>query len=112
MINNTDYSNKVNELKVEVKHNYNSQTNAAGDSVIDYINSKRVIEVGFIPMTDANMKALLSTATFQSTITFLNPLTNQMETINCIVPDTSVEYYTIQVGNVLYKAFSLDFIEL
>ncbi len=37
-IGSNDYSKYVCELKVGKKHNYSSQTNAAGNSVVDYIN--------------------------------------------------------------------------
>ncbi|WP_299043897.1 hypothetical protein [uncultured Campylobacter sp.] len=40
-IGDVDFSMYVNELKVKKQHNYIAQTNAAGDSVVDYINSKR-----------------------------------------------------------------------
>ena len=54
-IGKTDFSNIVNELKVDNTSNYNSQTNAAGNTVVDYINTKRIIEVGIIPLDDTNM---------------------------------------------------------
>mgnify|MGYP003291495799 CR=1 FL=1 len=43
-IDNTDFSMYVSGLKVGKKSNYNAQTNAAGDTVIDFINSH------FIPL--------------------------------------------------------------
>ena len=57
-IGNNDYSIYTNELKIDKEANYNMQTNAAGDSVVDYINSKRVIEVGVIPVDDTAMAKL------------------------------------------------------
>ena len=42
-IGTTDYSKYVNALKVDRGANYNAQTNAAGDTVVDYINHKRTI---------------------------------------------------------------------
>ena len=111
-IGKTDFSNIVNELKVDNTSNYNSQTNAAGDTVVDYINTKRIIEVGIIPLDDTDM-ANLQTAIkdFDVMISFRNPRTNQLETIFCIVPESGVEYYTIQANKVMYKAFKLKFIE-
>ena len=112
-IGSTDFSNIVNELKVDNTSNYNSQTNAAGDTVVDYINTKRIIEVGIIPLDDTDM-AKLQTAIkdFKVMISFRNPRTNQLETIFCIIPESGIEYYTIQANKVMYKAFKLKFIEL
>ena len=111
-IGSTDFSNIVNELKVDNTSNYNSQTNAAGDTVVDYINTKRIIEVGIIPLDDTDM-ANLQTAIndFKVMISFRNPRTNQLETIFCIIPESGIEYYTIQANKVMYKAFKLKFIE-
>lgn len=113
-INNNDYSIYVNELKVTNDVNYNAQTNAAGDTVVDYINTKRTIEVGIIPIDDSTMINLQNDiALFNVSISFRNPKTNMIEeNINCIIPTNEVEYYTIQVNKVSYKAFSLTFIEL
>ena len=112
-IGSTDFSNIVNELKVDNTSNYNSQTNAAGDTVVEYINTKRIIEVGIIPLDDTDM-ANLQTAIndFKVMISFRNPRTNQLETIFCIIPESGIEYYTIQANKVMYKAFKLKFIEL
>lgn len=112
-INNVDFSMYVNELSVEKNANYTAQTNAAGDTVVDFINHKRVVEVGIIPVTSvamAQLQALLDL--FNVTITYLNPNTSALDTINCIIPSSNVEYYTIQAGNVSFKAFSLTFEEL
>ena len=111
-IGKTDFSNIVHELKIDKTSNYNSQTNAAGDTVVDYINTKRIIEVGIIPLDDTDM-ANLQTAIndFDVMISFRNPKTNQLETIFCIIPESGVEYYTIQANKVMYKAFKLKFIE-
>ena len=114
IIGDKDFSAYVNELTINKSANYNAQTNAAGDTVIDYINSKRTITVGFIPMNDANMiKVLNAIDKFNVSLSFRNPRTNLMEeNINCIVPQDEIKYYTIQQGKVLYNAFSIDFIEL
>ena len=39
-INNVDYSMYVNSLEITINTNYNAQTNAAGNTVVDYINQK------------------------------------------------------------------------
>lgn len=113
-IGNNDYSMFVNELKVSTDTNYNSQTNAAGDTVVDYINKKRTIEVGIIPLNETIMKQLQEDIeAFNVSISFLNPNTNLLEeNINCIIPSNEVEYYTIQADKVLFEALSLEFEEL
>lgn len=112
-INNIDFSKYVNELKVGKEHNYNAQTNAAGNTVVDYVNCKREIEVGIIPLDSETMSALQQVVdSFLVALTFLNPDTNEMEEAMCIIPSTNVEYYTIQANNVMFKAFSLKCLEL
>ena len=111
-IGKTDFFNIFNELKIDKTSNYNSQTNAAGDTVVDYINTKRIIEVGIIPLDDTAMAELQTAINdFDVMISFRNPRTNQLETIFCIIPESGVEYYTIQANKVMYKAFKLKFIE-
>lgn len=113
-INNQDFSSWVNELKVTTSHNYNAQTNAAGNTVVDYVNSKRAIEVGIIPLDDNSMVTLQSViSAFSVSISYRDPNTNALtENMACIIPSNQVEYYTIQVGRVLYKALTLTFTEL
>lgn len=113
-INGVDYSKYVNKLNIEKEVNYNAQTNASGDTVADYINAKRTIEVGIIPLDGETMAQLLTAIdAFNVSISFRNPVTNALEeSVNCIIPDSGVEYYTIQADKVLFNAFSLEFIEL
>lgn len=113
-IGDVDFSMYVNELIIEKEANYTAQTNAAGNTVVDYINHKRTIEVGIIPL-DSEAMAALQTAidAFNVSISFRNPKTGLLEEgINCIIPENEIEYYTIQADKVMYKAFSLEFIEL
>lgn len=113
-IGNNDYSMYVNELKVSRNVKYSAQDNAHGDTVVDYINTKRVIEVGIIPLDDTAMAKLLTDLdAFDVSLSFRNPMTNVLETeVNCIIPESEIEYYTIQANKVMYKAFNLKFIEL
>lgn len=113
-INNTDYSQYVNILKVAKQHNYKQMTTAAGNTLVKYINSKRVIEVGIIPLDDKAMTKLLTDLNkFQVTISFRNPETNLLEeNVKGIIPNNIVEYYTIQANNVSYKAFTFTITEL
>lgn len=113
MINGNDYSSICNELKVNREVNYNAQVNAAGNTVVEYINAKRQIEVGIIPLDDAKMLSLLADIEkFNVSLSFRNPRLNELESINAIIPESNVEYYTIQINRVSYEAMTLTFIEL
>lgn len=113
-INDVDFSKYVNALKISKSNKYNSQTNAAGNSVVDYINAKWTVDVGIIPLDDTAMAELLNAIdAFNVSISFRNPRTNELEEgVNCIIPSDSVDYYTIQANKVMYKAFTLKFTEL
>ena len=113
-INNVDYSKYVESLKVQKKANYNAQTNAAGNTVVDFINSKRTIEVGIITIDEADAKALLTAcAAFNVSISYRDPATGALvEGVNCIIPSTDVDYYTIQTNKVVLNDFKLKFTEL
>lgn len=113
-INGKDFSVYVKSLNVSKKTNYNAQTNAAGDTVVDYINSKRTIEVGIIPLEAADMKPILDEVEkFSVSISYRNPLTNELEeNVSCIIPDYDIEYYRIWVNKVLYNELTLQFTEL
>lgn len=112
-INEVDYSSYVNKMSIDRKKQYNSQTNAAGDTLVDYINSKYTVQVGIIPLEDVAMKKLeAAIESIQVSISFRNPQTGALTTIDCIIPDDGVEYYTIQSNKVSYKAFNLKFIQL
>ena len=113
-IGDDDYSIYVNSLRIRSNALYNSQTNAAGDSVVDYINTKREIEVGIIPLDPvALLKLQLAIKQFNVSLSFLNPATNTLEeNVKCIIPEDEVDYYTIQVGKTLTKAMTLTFTEL
>lgn len=113
-INGKDFSHYVSELKVNREAKYNAQTNAAGNTVVDYVNSKREIEVGIIPLDSVSMIEIQAELTqFEVNISFRNPITGAVEEdIPCIIPNDEIEYYTIQGNKVLYKAMNLTFEEL
>lgn len=113
-INDIDFSMYVNSLAINKNATYTAQVNANGDTVADYINSKRQIDVGIIPLNEVAMKKLQEAIDkFNVTLSFLNPITNELEeNINCIIPSNAVSYYTIQANKVLFNAFSLSFTEL
>ena len=113
-INGKDFSHLVSALRVSREAKYNAQTNAAGNTVVDYINSKREIEVEIIPLDSVKMIEIQAELSqFEVSISFRNPITGSMEeNIACIIPDDEIEYYTIQTNKVLYKALKLTFSEL
>lgn len=113
-IGNNDYSMYVNALKITTDTNYNAQTNAAGNTVVDYINKKRTIEVGIIPLDNTIMAKLKADIeAFNVSLSFLNPDTKELETgVNCIIPNNEVNYYTIQSNKVMFDAATLTFTEL
>lgn len=113
-IGNIDFSGICNGLEVKTATRYNAQTNAAGNTVVDYINKKRTITVGIRPLTDTEMLQLQTAiAAFSVSISFRNPTTNELaQNVACIIPDNAVKYYTIQEGNVSYNALTLTFSEL
>lgn len=113
-IGDKDFSNRVSSLKIQKTSVYNAQTNANGDSVVDYINSKRTIDVGIIPLDAEELLEVQSAiAPFNVSLSFLNPETNTLETgVNCIIPKNDVDYYTIRADKTLTKAMNLSFTEL
>lgn len=113
-INGVDYSRYVNKLLVGTEHIYKVDTSTMGNRRVTHQNKKRVIEVGIIPLDDVVMAKLLTEVDkFQVSISFRDPKTNVMvENLNCIIPNNLVEYYTIQVNHVRYRAFSLQIQEL
>lgn len=113
-VGENDYSQFVNSLHISDDVNYDALINAAGDTVVDYINRKRTFDVGIIPLDPEAMEQLQTdVAAFHVQVSFRNPKTNQLEEgVDCIVPNMSVDYYTIQKNRVLYKPFTLQFVEL
>lgn len=114
ILNGNDYSRYTNALKIKKQNKYNSQTNAAGDTVVDKINTKRVFEVGIIPIDEVVMSLLQSDLDeFNVKVSYRDPLTNKLvENVDCIIASHNIEYYTIQINKVMYKAFKLTFTEL
>lgn len=113
-IDGADLSMYVNSLKVNSEANYHAQTNAAGNTVVDFINRKRTIEVGIIPLDNEALATLLTALdSLDVYISFVNPVTGALEeNVYCIAPSSNIEYYTIQVNKVMCKAFTIKFIEL
>ncbi len=111
-IGNTDLSMYVAKLKITKKHNYTAQTNAAGDSVVDYINNKRIITVEIIPLEEDDFQTVLGAISFSSTIWYRDPATEQLVSATCIIDSNDIDYYTIQTKKVMYNKMTLKFTEL
>lgn len=113
-INGNDYSMYVNKLQVGTEHNYEMRTSAGGADRVTYKYNRKILEVGIIPLDSEAMARLLSDVNqFRVTVSFRDPITNAMvEDMPCIIPSNLVDYYTIQAGNVTYKAFSLSIREI
>lgn len=113
-INNVNFSHLVSELKVgyEVLVSDNSGRNAAGDTVIDIINKKIKLYVTFRHTTQSEMKSLLNAIeNYVVNVSFLNPKTNTLSTIQAYIGTPEPEYYTIS-DKTVFKPMSLNFIEL
>lgn len=113
-INGKDFSMYVSALRVKRQAKYNAQTNAAGNTIVDYITSKREIEVDIIPLDSEAMVAIQNELfNFNVYISFRNPYTGALEeNVSCIIPDDEVEYYTIRADKVQFKAMTVKFSEL
>ncbi len=113
-IGDTDFSAYVSGLKVTSNVSYTAQQNANCDMVVDYINTKRTIEVEIIPLDATAMASVLAAIdAFSVSISFRNPKTNALETgVSCIIASHAEDYYTIQNTKVMYKKFDLKFNEL
>lgn len=112
-INDVDFSMYVNSLTVTKNQIYKSQINAAGNTIVKHINTKRALVVGIIPLDAAAMKALQAALKkMTASISFMNPDTNAIETISCMIATQTVDYYTVRAGNTSFKAFTLQFSEL
>lgn len=113
-IGTTDASNMVSALSVNSKSQYTSNTNAAGNTVIDYINTKRTIEVEIRPLNSTQMRTLIGLIDdFSVNISYRDPYTNALvSNVQCICAEYKPEYYTIQDNKVMYKKMKLKFQEL
>ena len=112
VVNSIDLSKYVAKLVVGTKHNYTAQSNASGDSIVDYINNKRTIKVEIIPLEEKDFRVVLNAITFNSTVSYRNPLTGELSSANCIIDNNDIDYYTFQQNKVMYKKMSLTFNEL
>lgn len=111
-VNYNDLSPYVSELNISYKENFNSQTNAAGDTMVDWKSTKRIVEVKLIPMKMFYYSMFSDVIGFENEIEYLDPKTQQLNVINAILPSNAVSFYTIQDRNQLLNAVTLTFEEL
>ena len=113
-INNVDYSSLVSGLKIgyETLVSDNSGRNAAGNTVIDVINRKVKVYVTLRHTTQEEMRSFLNAIKdYVVNVTYLNPETKALSTINAYTGTPEPEYYTIS-DKTIYKPMSLNFIQL
>lgn len=86
---------------------------AAGNTLAKPINSKYILEVGFRALTSAEMVKLQPYINkLTVSVTFLEPASNTLKTVSCLLTNNLVEYYTIQEDEIIYKPFSLQLTQL
>lgn len=108
-----DYSAYTSSLKVGNTVNYTSQTNAVYNTVVDYHNTKKTVEVEIIPLDDETMKQLLTDIkSFSMVIFYREPQTGTLAQLGVICSSYDTDYYTIQQSNVKYKKMKLKFTQL
>lgn len=115
LIDNHDFSHLVTTLKVgyEVLVSSDSGRNANGDTVVDIVNRKRKLYVGFRYTTEEEMnELLLAVENFVVNVQYLDPKTKTLQTANAYINTPEPEFYTIQSDKVIYKPMNLNFIEL
>ena len=100
-------------MKVGITQHFKSMVTAAGNTLARPINKKYIVEVGFRSLPDEEMMRLQKhIGKLTVSISFLEPATNTLKTVNCLLATSLVEYYTIQDTEIRYKPFSLQFAQL
>ena len=113
-INNTDFSSLVSGMKVgyETLVSSDSGRNAAGDTVIDVINKKIKVYITLRHTTREEMTRFLAAMEpYVVNVSFLDPTTNALTTIETYTGTPEPEYYTIS-NKTIFKPMSINFIEL
>lgn len=113
-INDKDFSHLVSGLKVgyETLVSDSSGRNAAGDTVIDIINRKKKVYITLRHTTEEEMEEFLAAIDdYVVNVSFLNPRTKELTTINTYSGTPEPEYYTISTRTI-YKPMNINFIEL
>lgn len=114
-INGVDVSNLVSGLKVgyETLVSEDSGRTANGNTVIDIINRKIKLYVTFRSMDGNEMAKLLNSfSSYVVPVSFRDPKTNTIKTIQAYSGTPEPDYLWIHNNQVRYKSFSFNFIEL
>lgn len=114
-IGDKDFSSLVSGLKVgfETLVSDNSGRNASGNTVIDIVNEKVKLYLNLRHTTEEEMNSFLAAIqSYVFNVSFRNPRSGELTTIQAYTGTPEPEYYTIQDGFVLYKPLSINFIEL
>jgi hypothetical protein len=114
-VNNIDFSNIVSGLKIgyETLVSDKSGRNAAGDTVVDVINKKVKVYVTLRHTFEEEMSAFLNAVEdYVVNVSYLEPKTGGLITIQAYIGTPEPEYYTIQSNKIIYKPMSLNFIQL
>lgn len=112
-INETNLSPYISGLKISYKTNYNAQTNAAGDMVVDIVNKKKVFDVTFTYMNYGSLRSIIDDFYKEPSVTvyYLDPDTGETSYTQCFVAGFDIDYYTIS-RLIITKPFTVQFIEL
>lgn len=113
-INGEDFSYLVSGLKVgfETLVSDDSGRTAAGNTVVDVINKKDKVYVTLRHTTQEEMQSFLNAIEdFVVNISYLNPRTQTIKTIEAYTGTPEPEYYSIS-NKTIYKPLSLNFVEL
>lgn len=114
-IDGQDYSDLVSGMKVgyETLVSEDSGRNAAGDTVLDIVNRKIKLYINLRHTTGAEMSEFLSAIeNFICEVSFMNPLTGDIETILAYTGTPEPEYYTLQPTITIFKPLEINFIQL
>lgn len=115
-IGTQDFSDYVQGLKCgfEVLLSEDSGRNAAGNNIVDIVNRKDKIYVTTRPLfADEMSKFLGAVQDFVVYISYYNPRTATIKSnVKCYIGTPEPEAYGMVNGKVLYKAMSLNFIEM
>lgn len=117
-INNKDFSSLVSGMKIgyETLVSDTSGRNAAGKMVFDeksgILGKKAKVYITLRHTTNAEMREFLNAISgFVVNITFLNPESNMLKTIEAYTGTPEPEYYTVS-DKTIFKPMNLNFIEL
>lgn len=115
-LNNVDFSSYIQHMKIEYETLVadNSGRNANGDTVLDIRNRKVKVYCSFRPLNKTEASALLTAiANYVIPVQYYDAKTNALKTITCYCGTPALDIYWFnEGGDVLYKAFDLNFIEM